>query len=55
MYPLVQGLGMDSVSAGVAYAGVNMHAPNENIRLDDYFQQVVYLVELFRRFGEGDR
>ena len=40
MYPLVQGLGMDSVSVGVGYAGVNMHAPNENIRLDDYFRQV---------------
>ena len=52
MYPLVQGLGMDSVTVGVGYAGVNMHAPNENIRLDDYFKHVAFLVALFRKFAK---
>ena len=52
MYPLAQGLGMDAVTVGVIYAGVNMHAPNENIRIKDYFQHIVYLVELIRRFAE---
>lgn len=53
MYPLAEGLGMAAVTVGVGYAGVNMHAPNENIRLADYFKQVEFLVELFRRFGAG--
>ena len=52
MYPLVQGLGMDGVTVGVGYAGVNMHAPNENIRLNDYFKQIAFLVALFRKFAE---
>ena len=52
MYPLVQGLGMDGVTVGVGYAGVNMHAPNENIRLDDYFKHIAFLVALFRKFAE---
>ncbi|MCO6451547.1 MAG: M20/M25/M40 family metallo-hydrolase [Caldilineales bacterium] len=51
MYPLAEGLGMDAVTVGVGYAGVNMHAPNENIRVDDYLKHVEFLVELFRRFG----
>ncbi|NOX60432.1 MAG: M20/M25/M40 family metallo-hydrolase [Chloroflexi bacterium] len=52
MYPLAQGLGMDAVTVGVIYSGVNMHAPNENIRLEDYFRNIVYLVELIRRFAQ---
>jgi acetylornithine deacetylase/succinyl-diaminopimelate desuccinylase-like protein len=53
MYPLVQGLGMDGVTVGVGYAGVNMHAPNENIRLADYFKQIEFLVALFRKFAQN--
>lgn len=51
MYPLAEGLGMDAVTVGVGYPGVNMHAPNENIRLADYFKQIEFLVDLLRRFG----
>lgn len=51
MYPLVQGLGMDGITVGVGYAGMGMHAPNENIRLDDYFRHIEFLVELFHRFA----
>ncbi len=51
MHPLVQGLGMDGVMVGVGYANQNMHAPNENIRLDDYFRHISFLVELLRRFS----
>ncbi len=51
MYPLTQGLGVDAVTVGVGYSGANIHAPNENIRLDDYFNHILFLVELFRRFA----
>ncbi|NUQ37912.1 MAG: M20/M25/M40 family metallo-hydrolase [Caldilineales bacterium] len=51
LYALGEGLGVDAVTVGVGYPGVNMHAPNENIRLADYFKQIEFLVDLFRRFG----
>jgi len=36
MYVLCQGLGIPSVSFGIAHAGSNFHGPDENIRLDDF-------------------
>ena len=54
MYPLVQGLGISGgVMVGVGYAGMGMHAPNENIRLADYFQHIEFLVEFMRLFASG--
>ena len=38
MYPLCQALGTPATSgAGCGYHGTQVHAPNENIRLDDYW------------------
>ncbi len=54
MYPLVQGLGMDGFMAGVGYAGSRLHAPNENIRVDDYFRHIEFLVEFMRRFAANE-
>lgn len=52
MHALVQAIGTPGgVMAGVGYAGTRMHAPDENIRLDDYFRHVAFLVELFREFA----
>jgi len=53
MYPLTQAFGTPAFSAGVGHAGSNVHAPNENIRLDDYFEGIRFIGELIRRFGEG--
>jgi acetylornithine deacetylase/succinyl-diaminopimelate desuccinylase-like protein len=36
----------------VGYPGTNIHAPNENIRLQDYFEGILFVGELIRRFGE---
>jgi acetylornithine deacetylase/succinyl-diaminopimelate desuccinylase-like protein len=53
MYSLVQGLGAaGGVMAGVCYSGVRMHAVNENIRLDDYFRHIEFLVEFMRQFAQ---
>lgn len=55
MYALVQGVGTPAgLIAGVCYPGMHMHAPNENIRLDDYFRHIEFLVAFMRRFaGDG--
>jgi acetylornithine deacetylase/succinyl-diaminopimelate desuccinylase-like protein len=51
MYPLTQALGTPAFSAGVGYAGSNTHAPDENIRLKDYFEGIRFVGELIRCFG----
>ena len=51
MYPLSEALGIPAVLAGIGYPGANVHAPNENIRLADYFEGVKYIGELIQRFG----
>lgn len=54
MYYVCEGLGTPSVMAGVGYPGTRIHAPNENIRLYDYFQGIQFVGELIRRFGAGE-
>lgn len=54
MYPLSEALGIPAVLAGIGYPGANVHAPNENIRLADYFEGIRYIGELIRRFGEAE-
>ncbi len=52
MHTLVQGVGTPAgLIMGLCYPGMRMHAPNENIRLDDYFRHLAFLVEFMRRFA----
>jgi len=53
MYPLTQAVGTPAVSVGVGYAGSSVHAPNENIRLEDYLQGIRVVGEIIRTFGAG--
>ena len=53
MYPLTQALGIPALAAGVGYAESNLHAPNENVRLEDYFEGIRFVGELIRRFAAG--
>ncbi len=53
MYPLTQALGIPALAAGVGHAESNLHAPNENIRLEDYFQGIRFVGELIHRFAAG--
>ena len=56
MYYLCQGLGTPGVMAGVGYPGTNIHAPNENIRVQDYFEGILFVGEFIQRFaGNGQR
>ena len=53
MYPLSTALGIPAVSGlGVGHAQSRIHAPNENIRLKDYFQAVKFTGEFIRVFSE---
>jgi acetylornithine deacetylase/succinyl-diaminopimelate desuccinylase-like protein len=53
MYPLSTALGIPAVSGlGVGHAQSRIHAPNENIRLEDYFQAVKFTGEFIRVFSE---
>jgi len=53
MYPLSTALGIPVVSGmGVGHAQSRIHAPNENIRLEDYFQAVKFTGEFIRIFSE---
>lgn len=42
--------GMPAVMAGVANANSRLHAPNENIYVDDYFEGIRFVGELIQRF-----
>ncbi len=53
MYPLCQQLGIPAVSAGCGWHGSRGHAPNENIRLADYFEGLRFIRELIDRFAQS--
>ena len=54
MYPLIQGLGTrGGIMAGVGYPGERMHAPDENIRVEDYLRHIEFLVDFYHRFPEA--
>lgn len=40
-----------TVMAGVAHSNSKLHAPNENIYIDDYFEGIRFVGELIRRFA----
>jgi len=53
MYELTAQFGIPTVGSGCGYAHSNGHAPNENIRLDDFFQHLKHVALLFERFAAG--
>jgi acetylornithine deacetylase/succinyl-diaminopimelate desuccinylase-like protein len=55
MWPLAHKLGIPTVSpAGVHRPDSNIHAPNENCRIDDYLRIIEYTCAYLRTFGELD-
>ncbi len=51
MYPLTTALGIPTVMAGVTYPNSRAHAPDENIRLDDYFEGILFMRHLIETFA----
>jgi acetylornithine deacetylase/succinyl-diaminopimelate desuccinylase-like protein len=52
VWPVAVAHGTPLVSFGVSYAGAKTHAPNENIRLDDYFRAIGMMGRFIANFGE---
>src|SRR5512136_228275 len=52
MYPLTTALGIPTVMAGITYPGSRAHAPDENIRLDDYFEGIHFMRQLIETFAQ---
>lgn len=53
-YPFIHVLGLPVVSAGIGYPGSQVHAPNENMRLDYYLlgtRHTAYIIEGFARMA----
>jgi len=40
-------------SAGIGYPGSNVHAPNENIRLDLYLIGAKHIARILKEFGKS--
>jgi acetylornithine deacetylase/succinyl-diaminopimelate desuccinylase-like protein len=53
LYPLTTALGIPTVMAGVTYARSGAHAPDEHIRLPDYFEGIQFIGRLIERFAKG--
>jgi acetylornithine deacetylase/succinyl-diaminopimelate desuccinylase-like protein len=54
IHPFIHDLGLPVVTSGVGYPGSRIHAPNENIRLQDFalgIRHVAHLVAAFSRRG----
>ena len=51
MYELCQQLNIPSVSAGGGYPDSHSHAPDENIRVADYFEAIMFIKELIANFA----
>lgn len=50
-YPFIHTLGLPLVSAGVGYPGGQAHAPNENIRINDFINGTRHTARIIERFG----
>ena len=53
MYELTAQFDIPTVGTGCGYAHGNGHAPNENIRLDDFFQHLKHVALIFDRFAKA--
>jgi acetylornithine deacetylase/succinyl-diaminopimelate desuccinylase-like protein len=52
-YPFVHLLKLPVVTLGAGYPGSNVHAPNENIRLDLYVKHAKHVARIMQEFGKS--
>lgn len=50
-YPFIHVLGLPLVAAGIGYPGSQVHAPNENMRLDQFILGTKHTARIIERFG----
>jgi acetylornithine deacetylase/succinyl-diaminopimelate desuccinylase-like protein len=51
-YEFVHTLGLPVVTTGIGYPGNNVHAPDENIRIDLYLKGAKHIARIIRAFGK---
>jgi acetylornithine deacetylase/succinyl-diaminopimelate desuccinylase-like protein len=55
MWPVAEGLGVPIVGpTGAGRPDSRFHAPNENVRIDDYIESIRLTVRILERFGAGE-
>jgi len=53
LYPFVATLGLPTADIGIGYPGARIHAPDENIRIEDFRRGAKAIGVLLGRFGVG--
>ncbi len=53
LYPFIQTLGLPTGDCGIGYPDAAIHAPNENIRLEDFRKGAKAIAAVLGRFGRG--
>jgi acetylornithine deacetylase/succinyl-diaminopimelate desuccinylase-like protein len=53
-HPFIHDLGMPVATAGLGYPEGNVHAPNENMRIDLFEKAIKHTVRIMKSFSEGD-
>jgi acetylornithine deacetylase/succinyl-diaminopimelate desuccinylase-like protein len=53
LYPFVATLGLPTADCGIGYPDAHIHAPDENIRIEDFLRGTKAIAALIGRFGEG--
>ncbi len=53
LYPFVATLGLPTADIGIGYPDTRIHAPDENIRIEDFRNGTKAVAALLGRFGEG--
>jgi acetylornithine deacetylase/succinyl-diaminopimelate desuccinylase-like protein len=53
LYPFVATLGLPTVDVGIGYPEARIHAPDENIRIEDFRAGAKAVAALLGRFAEG--
>jgi acetylornithine deacetylase/succinyl-diaminopimelate desuccinylase-like protein len=52
LWPFVSTLGLPTADCGIGYPDAHIHAPDENIRVEDYLRGTKAIAALIGRFGE---
>jgi len=53
LYPFVAILGLPTADCGIGYPDAHIHAPDENIRIEDFLRGTKAIAALIGRFGEA--
>ena len=52
LYPFIATLGLPTADCGIGYPDARIHAPDENIRVEDFLKGTKAIAALLGRFGE---